>query len=124
MSFFPMCGRYILYLYTSSSHRPADGRTLRDDSKKMLGPLVICFLYDGYSFTTYIHCSAMLPCYLLFGLLLVSSTLAGPLLISENLPDLASLEASLEASMEAAERGAESPMIVDAIPNSGAQVAL
>ncbi len=67
----------------------------------------------------------MLPCYLLFGLLLVSSTLAGPLLISsENLPDLASLEASLEASMEAAERGPESPMIVEAIPNSGAQVAL
>ncbi len=65
----------------------------------------------------------MLPCYLLLGLLLASSTLAGPLLISENLPDLASLEASLEASMEAAERGAESPMIVEAIPNSGAQVA-
>jgi hypothetical protein len=90
----------------------------------MLGPLVIYFLNAGYSLAPYIHYSAMLPCYLLLGLLLVSSTLAGPLLISENLPDLASLEASLEASMEAAETGTESPMIVEAIPNSGTQVAL
>jgi hypothetical protein len=54
---------------------------------------------------------------LLLSLLMVGQLLASPLSISENLPDLASLEANLEASLLT-----EAPAIAEVLPYQDNQV--
>jgi hypothetical protein len=65
----------------------------------------------------------MRPCCLLVSPLILGSLLANPLLVSENLPDLASLEASMEASLAASHLATDKPFRpAEVLPYTAGQV--